>query len=155
MAARKNSRRLSLDLFLHRATSDLSTETSIFKYMDLRLPNETLTEMNCDCCGLSEECTRSYAARVKSLFCGRWVCGLCSEAIKEELVKLGLGPHVVREEAVSAHLEVCKRFNKSVKNPAMSLAGALIEILKRKKNVKRGGGARVERSYSDVPFHHV
>ena len=35
----------------------------------------------CACCGIGEECTARYVARVAAQFGGAWVCGLCAEAI--------------------------------------------------------------------------
>uniref|UniRef100_A0A0D3HDU3 DUF1677 family protein n=1 Tax=Oryza barthii TaxID=65489 RepID=A0A0D3HDU3_9ORYZ len=38
----------------------------------------------CECCGLREDCTVEYIAGVKADFGGRWLCGLCSEAVRDE-----------------------------------------------------------------------
>lgn len=35
----------------------------------------------CACCGLREECTPTYAAGVRARYGGRWLCGLCGEAV--------------------------------------------------------------------------
>ncbi|KAJ6801387.1 uncharacterized protein M6B38_197760 [Iris pallida] len=161
MAGRSNSRRLSLD-FIHRASSadhPTSSERAIYKHMDLRLPSHLsgqneVVKVECECCGMAEDCTRAYVGRVKDLFCGRWMCGLCSEAVKEELCRLGLARHTMREEAVCAHMEVCRRFNRTVRtNPAMSLAGAMADILKKssKCSSKGSDGCKVLRSYSAIP----
>ena len=40
--------------------------------------------VRCYCCGLMEECTLPYIARVRERHQGRWICGLCSEAVKDE-----------------------------------------------------------------------
>ncbi|WOL08663.1 hypothetical protein Cni_G17416 [Canna indica] len=148
MAARAKSRRLSLDLF-QRAVSDLSANAGILGYMDLRAPSRPsgdVSEVRCECCGLSEDCTHAYVSRIRDRFCGRWVCGLCSEAVKEEHGRLGLARHIVREEALTAHMDVCRRYNKFVRtNPAMSLAGTMSEILKKsckKINDDHGGRGR-------------
>ena len=29
----------------------------------------------CDCCGLTEECTPAYIARIRERHQGRWICG--------------------------------------------------------------------------------
>ncbi|MQM21972.1 hypothetical protein Taro_055019 [Colocasia esculenta] len=157
MARSTSSRRISLDIF-QRAVSDISSEVGA--YMDLRLPphsssSNDVSKVECECCGLFEECTGAYVRRVRDRFCGRWVCGLCSEAVKEELVRRGLArQHAAREEALSAHMEVCRRFHRTVRaNPAMSVAIAMTEILK--KGSQRGGGAKggmckMGRSYSAV-----
>ncbi|OAY83224.1 hypothetical protein ACMD2_18029 [Ananas comosus] len=129
---------MSLDFIRNTTTaSDASVEPrSIFRHKDSSLPSrsaasEVATVVNCECCGLAEECTRSYVARVRSGFCGRWVCGLCSEAVAEELRR-----HVVKEEALRAHMEVCRRFSKVAANPAVALVGTMVEILRRESNKK-------------------
>uniref|UniRef100_J3LK81 Uncharacterized protein n=1 Tax=Oryza brachyantha TaxID=4533 RepID=J3LK81_ORYBR len=38
----------------------------------------------CECCELREDCTRGYILGVKADFGGRWLCGLCSEAVVEQ-----------------------------------------------------------------------
>lgn len=149
MARSTGSRMLSLDLF-HRAVSDISSEVSA--YMDMRVPPHSsswndVSKVECECCGLFEDCTGAYVRRVRDRFCGRWVCGLCSEAVKEELVRRGLqaARHAVREEALRAHMEVCRRFNRTVRvNPAMSVASGMTEILK--KGSQRGGDGVASRS---------
>ncbi|XP_078441173.1 uncharacterized protein LOC144711124 [Wolffia australiana] len=48
---------------------------------------EAVEFVDCECCKLREECTSGYVARVRAAFDGRWVCGLCAEAIKEEICR--------------------------------------------------------------------
>ncbi|CAA6666043.1 unnamed protein product [Spirodela intermedia] len=87
-----------------------------------------VVEAKCECCGMSEECTPQYIRRVRDRFCGRWVCGLCSEAVKEEVEKKGVG----REEAVGTHMSVCARFNSFGRTyPVLYQAEAMREMLKR------------------------
>lgn len=93
----------------------------------------------CECCGLAEECTAAYMEKTKALFCGRFVCGLCSEAVKEERRRLGGGgdsddaataPGM--EEALFSHMKVCIKFNTSTRaDPAAHLATAMRQILRR------------------------
>ncbi|CAM6008405.1 unnamed protein product [Sphagnum balticum] len=96
----------------------------------------------CECCGLAEECTAAYMEKTKALFCGRFVCGLCSEAVKEERRRLGGGggggdsddaaaaPGM--EEALFSHMKVCIKFNTSTRaDPAAHLASAMRQILRR------------------------
>ncbi|KAG8372647.1 hypothetical protein BUALT_Bualt12G0088400 [Buddleja alternifolia] len=135
MVPNRNSRRLSLDMV--QKAAGMSSERGIFKYMDLRFPshtaasNDSINEVECECCGLSEDCTRSYIMRIKARFYGKWVCGLCSEAVNEESYKLGGMRNIVREEALHAHMDVCRAFNKTIRvNPAMSLAYAMTRILR-------------------------
>ncbi len=95
----------------------------------------------CECCGLAEECTAAYMEKTKALFCGRFVCGLCSEAVKEERRRLGGGgggdsddaaaaPGM--EEALFSHMKLCIKFNTSTRaDPAAHLATAMRQILRR------------------------
>ena len=41
----------------------------------------------CECCGLVEDCTRDYILGVRAAFGGRWLCGLCSEAVRDEAAR--------------------------------------------------------------------
>ncbi|KAL0909488.1 hypothetical protein M5K25_020362 [Dendrobium thyrsiflorum] len=45
----------------------------------------------CECCGLTEERREIYVATVRGRYGGRWICGLCAEAVEEETFRrLGL-----------------------------------------------------------------
>lgn len=136
MVPNRSIRRLSLDMFQKSGDHRVS-ERGIFKYMDLRFPNHQsaasndINEVECECCGLSEDCTGAYILRTRARFYGKWVCGLCSEAINEESNKLGGIRNIVQEEALHAHMNVCRAFNRTVRvNPAMSLAYAMTKILR-------------------------
>uniref|UniRef100_A0A1D1Z105 ATP-dependent Clp protease ATP-binding subunit ClpX n=1 Tax=Anthurium amnicola TaxID=1678845 RepID=A0A1D1Z105_9ARAE len=121
--------RLSTAEGLQRAVSDLSLVLSK-EAMEGKLlpPISEVEDAKCECCGMSEECTPEYIRRVRDRFCGRWICGLCSEAVKEEVEKKGAG----KEEAVHAHMSVCARFNKFGRtHPVLYQAEAMREILKR------------------------
>uniref|UniRef100_A0ACD5ZU71 Uncharacterized protein n=1 Tax=Avena sativa TaxID=4498 RepID=A0ACD5ZU71_AVESA len=43
----------------------------------------------CECCGFTEECTPAYIAAVRAEYLGRWVCGLCAEAVGDEVRRAG------------------------------------------------------------------
>lgn len=45
--------------------------------------------VRCKCCGLMEECTPAYIDLIRETFCGRWICGLCAEAVKDEFYRSG------------------------------------------------------------------
>jgi hypothetical protein len=84
----------------------------------------------CECCGLTEECTPAYIARVRERFYGRWVCGLCGEAVKDELFRsdrlIGM------EEALEAHMTFCMQFRANVHtSPAVRLVGAMRKLLRK------------------------
>ncbi|KQK23323.1 uncharacterized protein LOC100836590 [Brachypodium distachyon] len=67
----------------------------------------------CACCGLREECTAAYAAGVRARYAGRWLCGLCGEAVGEELAA-GVGeggvppPAAEVEAAIAKHAAFCR-----------------------------------------------
>ncbi|MCI00531.1 hypothetical protein A2U01_0021551 [Trifolium medium] len=109
---------------------------------------------------MSEECTPEYIDRIRNKFEGKFVCGLCSEAVKEELVKNG-GEKL--DEALSTHMNACARFNKYGRAfPVLFQAQAMKEMLKksnldgkiRAKSIsprdKKGGGG-LARSSSCIP----
>ncbi|CAN6237636.1 unnamed protein product [Urochloa humidicola] len=94
-------------------------------------------DARCECCGMSEECTPAYIGAVRRRFSGRWVCGLCAEAVAEEAGKRGGD----REAALAAHMAVCRRFNGFGRtHQALFQADAVIDI------VRRLSGARAPRS---------
>lgn len=81
--------------------------------------------VKCECCGLKEDCTQDYITKVKSCFDGKWLCGLCSEAVRDEFNKaFGM------DEAVKAHMSFCRKSSKS--NPAIQVADGMREILRRR-----------------------
>lgn len=127
MVGNRNTRRLSLDM-----VQKCAGERGILRYMDLRFPTQSaasndINAVECECCGLSEDCTAAYIRVTRARFYGKWVCGLCSEAVNEESSKLG----GVREQALHAHMKVCRAFNTTIRvNPAMSLAYAMTKILR-------------------------
>lgn len=81
----------------------------------------------CECCGLKEECTPAYIERVRERFHGRWVCGLCSEAVKDELCRAERS--ITMKDAVEAHMQFCAQFNA---NPAVNVAEAMRQLLRRR-----------------------
>ncbi|XP_074577766.1 uncharacterized protein LOC141834215 [Curcuma longa] len=83
--------------------------------------------VRCECCGLEEDCTGDYISSVKADFGGKWLCGLCSEAVRDEF---GKGEKKSHEEAVKAHITFCRRHNNS--NPAVRVADGMKQILRRR-----------------------
>ncbi|KAK7294250.1 hypothetical protein RJT34_17137 [Clitoria ternatea] len=149
---------------LQRTVSDISFELSkegINIDEELKLPPISEVEnAKCECCGMCEECTPEYIDRVRDKFDGKWVCGLCAEAVKEELEKNG----GKKEEALGSHMSACVRFNKYGRAfPVLFQAQAMKEMLKknnldgrraksispRDKGVPRKGG--IARSSSCIP----
>ncbi|XP_068658010.1 uncharacterized protein [Aristolochia californica] len=132
----------------------------------VKMVNPIVVEfIKCDCCGLTEECTPAYITRVTERFHGRWICGLCSEAVKDEIYRserlIGM------EEALSRHISFCKKFQSSTpKNSTEHLITAMRHILRRsldspramrtipKSPARDGGGvsrASLSRSGSCMP----
>jgi hypothetical protein len=97
-------------------------------------PVPEVQDAKCECCGMSEECTPEYIRGVRGRFAGRWVCGLCAEAVTEEAEnKKGGGTTRTLEEALKAHMGVCKRFNGFGRtHPVLFQAEAMREILRRR-----------------------
>ena len=155
---------------LQRTISDIYFELTKEGIDDLKLPPiSEVEDAKCECCGMCEECTPEYIERVRDKFLGKFVCGLCSEAVKEELEKNG----GKKEEALSAHISACVRFNKFGRAfPVLFQAEAMKEMLKKsrldgsraksispkeKGGVKKGGIARssscipaITREFNDI-----
>ncbi|CAL4978438.1 unnamed protein product [Urochloa decumbens] len=102
--------------------------------------------VRCACCGVSEECTAAYIRGVRASFCGDWLCGLCAEAVKERVRRMGPAGGGVAA-ALGAHEAECRDFNATTRlNPALSLAGSMRRIARRSLDRRtascqeRGGG---------------
>lgn len=72
---------------------------------------EAVTSVKCYCCGLMEECTLAYIARVRERYQGRWICGLCAEAVKDE--SLRSERDITTDEALKRHMMFCQQFRSS------------------------------------------
>ncbi|XP_010925554.1 uncharacterized protein [Elaeis guineensis] len=131
-------RRISME-GLQRAFSDLSFELSK-EGTDPKLPAiSEVEDAKCECCGMSEECTPEYIRRVREKFSGKWICGLCSEAVKEEAEKNGGR----LDEALNTHMSVCGRFNRIGRtHPVLFQAEAMREILRKSRSDGRGARAK-------------
>lgn len=110
---------------LHRTISDISSE--LREETDVKVPDISMAM--CECCSMSEECTPEYISKVRDKFMGKLLCGLCGEAVKDEMEKNG----GKREEALSEHMRACVRFNRVDRfYPVLYQAEAMREILKKK-----------------------
>ncbi|KAI9115122.1 hypothetical protein K1719_014135 [Acacia pycnantha] len=87
-----------------------------------------IESVKCECCGLKEDCTQDYISQIKSKFEGKWLCGLCSEAVRDEASR-GKKPISAMEEAVKAHMSFCRKFKS---NPAVRVADGMRQILRRR-----------------------
>lgn len=85
----------------------------------------------CYCCGLSEECTPAYIERVRERYFGNWICGLCAEAIKDEIARTER--LVSTEEAMTEHMNFCKKFKSPgpPTDPTILLISAMRQILRK------------------------
>ncbi|XXG51429.1 hypothetical protein AAC387_Pa02g5202 [Persea americana] len=85
----------------------------------------------CDCCGLTEECTPAYVTRIRERHQGRWVCGLCSEAVKEE-IRRSAERLIGMDEALTRHMSFCNKVSSAVPvNPTVHLISAMRQVLRR------------------------
>ncbi|XP_043705223.1 uncharacterized protein LOC122655037 [Telopea speciosissima] len=87
--------------------------------------------VKCECCGLTEECTLDYISRVRERYQGRWICGLCAEAVKDEIFRSDR--LINAEEALNRHMNFCKKFRYSnpPTNPTEHLISAMKQIFRK------------------------
>lgn len=86
-----------------------------------------IESVQCECCELKEDCTQEYISEVKAKFDGKWLCGLCSEAVRDEVSRGKTQSGM--EEAVRAHMSFCGKFNS---NPAVRVADGMKQMLRRR-----------------------
>ncbi|KAJ0076028.1 hypothetical protein Patl1_33998 [Pistacia atlantica] len=135
--------RLSNDS-LSRTISDISFELCREEIDNIKSqaslpPISEVEDAKCECCGMSEECTPEYIDRVRKKFSGKWICGLCAEAVKEEMEKNG----GKSDDALNAHMNACARFNKFGRAyPVLFQAEAMRELLKKSRLEGRGARAK-------------
>ncbi|KAF9605105.1 hypothetical protein IFM89_013775 [Coptis chinensis] len=86
-----------------------------------------IESVRCECCGLKEDCTQDYISEVKAKFDEKWLCGLCAEAVRDE-VHRGKRPNEV-DEAVKAHMLFCRKFKL---NPAVRVSDGMRQMLRRR-----------------------
>ncbi|XP_026431268.1 uncharacterized protein LOC113328372 [Papaver somniferum] len=100
--------------------------------------NEAPELVKCDCCGLTEECTLTYISKVKERYQGKWICGLCAEAVKDEISRSSSSEEdkkITIEEALNLHMNFCKKFkclsSSPPPNPTKHLVSAMKHLLRR------------------------
>lgn len=98
---------------------------------NLNAPTMEVEFAECDCCGLTEECTPAYMERIRERYQGKWICGLCGEAVKDEIVRSER--LITTEEAMTRHMTFCRASKSSgpPPNPAVHLIAAMRQILRR------------------------
>ncbi|KAF7817342.1 uncharacterized protein G2W53_031311 [Senna tora] len=72
---------------------------------------EVVSAVKCYCCGLTEECTVEYIGVVRERYKGRWICGLCAEAVKDESMRSKRD--ISTDEAMRRHIIFCQQFRSS------------------------------------------
>ncbi|XP_054817542.1 uncharacterized protein LOC129317203 [Prosopis cineraria] len=116
--------------------------------------------VKCYCCGLLEECTQAYIARVRERYQGRWICGLCAEAVKDESLRSEMD--ITIDEALKRHIKFCQQFRSSSppNNPTEDLILAMKHLLLRTLDSPRKEGltcrplGRSQSCFSSMPGTH-
>jgi hypothetical protein len=78
-------------------------------------PQLEVESVKCHSCGFTEDCTPPQISRVRERYQGRWICGLCVEAVKDEVLRSDR--HISTEEALNRHITFCKDFRSSCTDP--------------------------------------
>jgi hypothetical protein len=90
---------------------------------------EAVSSAKCCCCGLVEDCTHEYIALVRERFGGRWICGLCDEAVKEERARsLSDEEKITMDEALKRHTKFRQQFS-SASDPNKEFIDVVKQIL--------------------------
>lgn len=113
-----------------------------------------MKEVKCDCCSIEEECTLQYIDKVKDLYSGKWVCGLCSEVVNERCQKHP--PAATRmQEALDWHRGIIEAFNSTTRvNPKLYFARSMREIARRSSQTRAQNfslGSKISRTTSCDP----
>ncbi|KAF8406807.1 hypothetical protein HHK36_005928 [Tetracentron sinense] len=101
--------------------------------------------VTCDSCGLTEECTPEYINRVRERYRGRWVCGLCAEAVKDEIIR---SKRIIStEEALDRHMNFCKKFRSlsPTSNQAEHLISAMRHLFRRSMDSPRSPSSPLQK----------
>ncbi|KAF1002259.1 hypothetical protein AG4045_007852 [Apium graveolens] len=110
-------------------TTSSESELTVSAEQVIRTEEEEEAEelAKCECCGLTEECTVTYITMIRQRYQGKWICGLCAEAVNYEMRLLST------EEALIQHMSFCNQFKSAVTppNPAVHLISAMTHILRR------------------------
>lgn len=113
--------------------------------------------VKCYCCGLMEECTHAYIARVRERYQGRWICGLCAEAVKDETLRSERDS--TTDEPLKRHMMFCQKFRSSrpPNNSTEDLILAMKQLLLRTLDSPRKQGltcrplGRSQSCFSSIP----
>nr|XP_017223775.1 PREDICTED: uncharacterized protein LOC108200217 [Daucus carota subsp. sativus] len=94
---------------------------------DNNVVKRPLEVVKCQCCELMEECTIAYIARVRERNEGWWICGLCGEAVKEEMKRSGW--RISKEEALERHASFCEESRSPPEKQTEELISALKQLV--------------------------
>ncbi|CAH8263584.1 unnamed protein product, partial [Arabidopsis lyrata] len=142
---------------LRKAFSDVSLERkrNISEKDEQEQDRELeVKQVKCDCCGIEEECTMQYIDKVKDLYSGNWVCGLCAVVVTERFRK---DPPTATgiQEAFDWHKGICDAFNSTTRvNPKLDFARSMREIAKRSSQNRMSDfslGSKIARTISCDP----
>ncbi|GAU33201.1 hypothetical protein TSUD_206600 [Trifolium subterraneum] len=100
------------------AISGSETPTTTTTVKTVNQVVEKVEVVKCDSCGFNEECTLAYISKIRQRYQGRWLCGLCVEAVKHELVRSDR--LITIEEALNRHISFCKEFKSSSTSTALN-----------------------------------
>ncbi|KAI9106391.1 hypothetical protein K1719_021919 [Acacia pycnantha] len=105
----------------------------------LAMKAETV-QVRCYCCGLMEEGTVAYVGRVREKYKGRWICGLCAEAVKDE--KQRSERDISTDEAMKSHKKFRQQFRETSppNNPTEDLIKAMKQLMLRSLESPRNEG---------------
>ncbi|KAK1365163.1 hypothetical protein POM88_040724 [Heracleum sosnowskyi] len=93
--------------------SDLETQIPLLLPV-VKTSNSAQVEVKmvkCDSCGFTEDCTPEYITQIREKYNGRWICGLCVEAVKDEVLRSD--GNISTEEALERHSTFCFNFQSS------------------------------------------
>lgn len=85
-------------------------------------------QVKCYCCELMEEGTVAYIGGVRERYQGRWICGLCAEAVKDE--KQRSERDISTDEAMKSHKEFRQQFAAAAASPPNNPTEDLIKAMK-------------------------
>ncbi|CAK9155202.1 unnamed protein product [Ilex paraguariensis] len=132
----------------------ISSSESQFPAVKASVPME-VEFVRCDSCGFTEECTLAYICRIRERYSGRWICGLCIEAVKDEVLRSEM--LITTEEALNRHINFCKSFRSS--SPPASATEhpifAMVRVLRRSLDSPRALRSTPTSPLLQVPSHSL
>uniref|UniRef100_A0A6N2LBU4 DUF1677 domain-containing protein n=1 Tax=Salix viminalis TaxID=40686 RepID=A0A6N2LBU4_SALVM len=78
-------------------------------------PQLEVESVKCHSCGFTEDCTPAQILRVRERYQGCWICGLCEEAVEDEVLRSDR--LISTAEALNRHITFCREFRCSSSDP--------------------------------------